>query len=62
MQKEERLRNEEKKKREYGELNLFKSNINHKDNTETAELHLTVKHKDNLLKKISDFIKSMLMQ
>lgn len=60
MQKEERLRNEERKKQEYGKTNLFQAKIEPADNIDNEDLHPTVKRKENLLKRVLSFIKNIL--
>ena len=51
---------EEKKKQEYGEVNIFENRDNKETKVNTGDLHLIEKTKKNILKKILSFIKRIL--
>lgn len=57
MQQEDRRKTEEKKKQKYGDVNIFENRDNKETETNTGDLHLIEKTKENIFKKILSFIK-----
>lgn len=55
MQRKDRIKLEEKKKQEYGEINILKTKVQAKNNIK--DLHPVIKHKENIFNKILNFIK-----
>ena len=60
MQAEDRRKLEEKKKQEYGEIDIFKTKIQIEDSVE--DIHPVIKGKDNILIKVINFIKKYIIK
>ncbi len=60
MQAEERRKLEEKKKQEYGEIDIFKTKTQEQNNA--VDIHPVIKKKENIFTKLISFIKSIILK
>lgn len=62
MQQEDRRKLEEKKKQQYNDVNIFKNNEQEEKDNFIEDLHPIEKTKENIFKKILNFIKNMFLR